>query len=132
MRSRIRQLLIVISVGVSVFSLMTPIKLIASTSTPSKGILDMSQSFGDSIGLSDTDPRIIIMRLIRVALGFIGIILLIMFILSGARFMTSGGDDEKVKKAKKTFYSAIIGIIIILSSYSIVEFVINSFISVQN
>src|SRR3989339_849521 len=103
--------------GVFLFSLVFPPTVMASTTTLGENIKSITQLFGDAIGLSDTDPRIIITRLIHILLGFIGIILLIMILLSGVQFMFSGGNDEKVKKAKKTFYGAIIGLIIILSAY---------------
>ncbi len=77
------------------------------------------------MGLSDTDPRLIIARLIHTALGFVGIVLLLMILSGGFSFMVSGGDEEKVSGAKKTIFNAIIGVIIMLSAYSIVAFVLN-------
>lgn len=77
------------------------------------------------MGLSDTDPRLIIARLIHIALGFVGIILLLMILSSGFSFMVSGGDEEKVGSAKRTLFNAIIGVFIMLSAYSIVSFVLN-------
>lgn len=84
------------------------------------------RSFGALIGFSSTDPRTIVTRLIRTALGFMGIILLLMILSSGVQFMFSGGNTEKIEKAKQTFYNAIIGIAIILSAYSIVTFVVGA------
>lgn len=98
----------------------------ATTSTPSGGIQDALKIFGDNMGLPDTDPRIIMARIIRTAMGFVGIVMLLMILSSGAQFMTSGGDEDKVKNAKKTFYNAIIGLIIMLCSYSVVAFVLRS------
>jgi len=42
--------------------------------------------------------------------------------------MTSGGNDEQVGKAKKILYTSIIGLIIILSAYSISNFVLKIYI----
>mgnify|MGYP001592247399 CR=1 FL=1 len=82
--------------------------------------------FGQDTGMSSTDPRVIAARLIKMAMGFVGIIVLIMILGSGLMFMTAGGDEEKTSQAKRTFFNAIIGLIIILSAYSIVTFVLNA------
>ncbi len=89
-------------------------------------ILETLKIFGANMGLPDTDPRIIFARLIRSAMGFVGIVMLVMILWSGLLFMTSGGDEDKVKRAKMTFFNAIIGLIIILSAYSIVAFVLQA------
>lgn len=89
-------------------------------------ILNTLQIFGANMGLADTDPRIIVARLIRTAMGFVGIVLLLMILSSGVQFMGSGGDEEKVKGAKRTFFNAIIGVVIMLSAYSIVAFVLRA------
>jgi len=98
-----------------------------ATSTPrvNDSFLNVMRIFGANMGLSDTDPRIVIARLIRVAMGFVGIVVVLMILSSGLKFMVSGGNKEKVENAKRTFYNAIIGLIIILSAYSIVAFVFN-------
>lgn len=92
----------------------------------SPDILETLKIFGANMGLPDTDPRIIFARLVRSAMGFVGIVMLLMILWSGLLFMTSGGDDDKVKRAKMTFFNAIIGLIIILSAYSIVAFVLQA------
>lgn len=89
-------------------------------------LLDSLRSFGDYLGFTETDPRTIATRLIRTAMSFLGIIFLAMILWSGLKLMVSGGDKEKVDGAKSTFYNALIGIIIVLSAYSIVNFVVST------
>ncbi len=100
----------------------------STTQTPRTGdtLMSSMRSFGALIGFSSTDPRTIVTRLIRTALGFMGIILLLMILSSGVQFMFSGGNTEKIEKAKQTFYNALIGIAIILSAYSIVTFIVGA------
>ncbi len=74
-------------------------------------------------GFFAADPRSIATRLIRVGLGFVGPLLFVLVAYSGLLWMLSGGDEDKVKRAKHTFMSAIIGTIIIFSAYSIVLYV---------
>jgi len=78
-----------------------------------------------TIGLPSTDIRIIVANIIRVFLGLLGIIVLGLFLYAGYLWMTSGGDDEKITQAKKIIRNAVIGLILILSSYAITSFVIN-------
>lgn len=100
-----------------------------NTTTPDF-LLEMQRSLieiGQILGLSETDPTLILLRLIRIAASFLGIIFVLLIVWSGFQLMVSGGRDEQVIKAKKTFYNAIIGVIIILSSYSIVTFILQAF-----
>src|SRR6056297_4118141 len=51
----------------------------------------------------------IITKIIKAILGASGFILLLLFIYSGFTWMTAGGNEEKVKKAKNTLKNAVIG-----------------------
>ena len=66
----------------------------------------------------------IIGRLINVALGLVGIILVVILIYAGYEYMTAGGDGEKVKKAVVRIRNAIIGLIIIATSFAIVNWIL--------
>ncbi len=110
----------------------SPHMVSAATKNWDGSILNTLKIFGANMGLPDTDPRIIVARLIRTAMGFVGIVMLLMILSSGASFMFSGGDEEKIKHAKKTFYNAIIGLIIMLSAYSIVAFLLRSLSAASN
>lgn len=46
------------------------------------------------------------------------------FVVGGITFLVSSGSPEKIEKAKKTITSAVIGIVIVLTSYLIVVSVI--------
>lgn len=65
----------------------------------------------------------IIGGLIGVFLSLLGIIFLVLIIYGGFIWMTSGGNETKVLKAKKILTNAVIGLIIVLSSYGITAFV---------
>ncbi|OIO18945.1 MAG: hypothetical protein COY69_02045 [Candidatus Magasanikbacteria bacterium CG_4_10_14_0_8_um_filter_32_14] len=77
----------------------------------------------ESSGLSDADPRIIIVKIINVSLGLLGIIATVLIIYSGFLWMTSGGEQTKVDKARKIIFSAIIGLVIILMAFAITRYV---------
>ena len=56
----------------------------------------------------------------------VGIISVVMLIYGGIRYVLSGGDSKKVTDAKNTILYAIIGLIISILAYAIVNFVINA------
>lgn len=62
--------------------------------------------------------------IIILILGFLGIILVILIIWAGFKWMTAGGDSKKVDDAKALIKNAVIGTIIILAAYTITVFVI--------
>jgi len=80
-------------------------------------------------GLANTDIRVTIARIIRVAMGLLGIVAVVIILIGGFTWMTAGGNEEKVGEAKKWIFSGIIGLAIILSAYAIATFVITQLIS---
>ena len=82
-----------------------------------------------TIGLGTKDLRVTIAQIIKVALSLLGIIAVVIVLIGGFKWMTAGGDDNKVGEAKKWITSGIIGLAIILSSYAIANFVISSLIN---
>jgi len=82
--------------------------------------------FRDTLGLGTKDLRETIAELINQAIGLLGIIAVMVILYGGFVWMISGGNEEKVKKAKDTMISGVIGLVIVLTSFSIANFVINS------
>jgi len=80
-------------------------------------------SYGEATGLSSTDIRISIIRVIRVILGVLGIIALILIVYAGFIWMTSGGNANNIEKAKKILASTVIGLIIIIMAFAIVQYI---------
>ena len=76
-------------------------------------------------GLSDRSLPDTILNIINIALGFVSIIALAVIIYGGYVWMTSGGIPQRIALAKKILISAVIGLIIILTSWAIVNFIIN-------
>ena len=55
----------------------------------------------------------------------VGIVAVVMIIIGGLRYITSGGNDTNVASAKNTLLYAIIGLIIVSLAQLIVRFVLN-------
>lgn len=83
------------------------------------------QAFEQSTSLGGSDIRIVIAKIIRAILGLLGTIAVVIMAYAGYLIMTSGGNEDEVQKGKKTMINATIGLLIILSSFTIVQFVLN-------
>lgn len=80
--------------------------------------------FADEAGLGDAELLDTVTSIIRVALGFLGVIAVVIILLGGFKWMTSQGNDVKVKEAQKLIFAGIVGLVIVLSAYAIANFVI--------
>lgn len=63
----------------------------------------------------------------NILLFLVGAISVLMIIIGGFRYVVSGGNAASVSAAKNTILYAVIGIIIAILAYAIINFVINSF-----
>ena len=69
----------------------------------------------------------IINRVISVLLFLVGALSVVFIIVAGIYFSISNGNAEQVKRAKNTMTYAVIGLIVSILSYAIVNFVITIF-----
>lgn len=76
-------------------------------------------------GLGDKSPKAIVASVIKILLGFLGMISVIIILWGGFKWMTAGGNEDGVTEAKKIITAGIIGLVIILAAYGIATFVIN-------
>ena len=67
----------------------------------------------------------IVQSILNWIFGIIGIVAVVMIIIGGINFMTSAGDPGKVKKGKDTILYGIIGLVVALLAFAIVNFVLN-------
>lgn len=70
---------------------------------------------------------ILINIIIRIALGFAGIVAVIFLIYSGYLYIVSIGNPDALAKAKSKLLYTIIGLLIIVCAYVIVGFVLQNF-----
>ena len=89
------------------------------------GLGTLSMSDDPNIGLYDK-----IAAIINIALGFVGIIAVILIIYAGFKWITAGGNEEQVKSSRDIIRNAVIGIGIVMLAYVITNFVTKSLIGV--
>lgn len=79
-----------------------------------------------SVNLGTKDLKDTIAEILNVLLGFLGVIAVVIILLGGFKWMTAGGEEEKVGEAKKLLSAGIIGLVVILSAYAIARFVLTN------
>lgn len=109
---------------------------VASAETFNQGISDGSSAaqgkdqaaclFGNEAGCQGQTP--IFKTITNVLLFIIGAVSVIMLIIGGIRYTVSAGDSSAVTAAKNTIMYAIVGIIVAILAYAVVNFVITSFV----
>ena len=114
---------------------------LAQTNTQDTDLPNLQDAFttvqtevGNIAGYNTTTPDLydIISQVINTILSLIGIIFVILIVYSGIVWMTAGGDESYVTKAKKILKQSIIGLIIVLGAYAISYFVIELFSFLNN
>lgn len=65
-----------------------------------------------------------IKTIINGVIGILGIACVVVMIIGGVNYMTSAGDAGKVKKAKDTILYGLIGLIVCVLAFAIVQFVV--------
>jgi len=68
-----------------------------------------------------------IKSIINILLYVLGIIAVIMIIVGGMRYATSNGNASQLKEAKDTILYSVVGLVVAILSFSIVNFVLKSF-----
>ncbi|MDD5071232.1 MAG: pilin [Patescibacteria group bacterium] len=88
-----------------------------------------SQAFGSE---TPKDVREIAVLIIKVFLGFLGIIFLVLIISAGFKYMTSAGNEEKITEALNQIKTGVIGLIIILTSYAVTSYLTDCVFEITN
>jgi len=135
MKQNISTKIISITIIFSVFSLVfaPTSKVLAIDADDYWGGSAVRQYVDTNSGLADgstaRDPRQIIVDIIKIALGFLGILAVIIILFAGFKWMTAGGNEENITSAKQMLIAGIIGLVIILSSYALATFIINQIVA---
>lgn len=85
----------------------------------------------DANGDAQTKVRDMIKKVINIFSLVIGVVAVIMIILGGFKYITSGGDSGNVTGAKNTILYAVIGLVIVALAQIIVRFVLQTATSQQ-
>ena len=91
------------------------------------GIYDACSTDPNNIVCANSSESVdpVIKTVIRYLLIISGIVSVVMVIIGGLKYTTSNGDSAKLSSAKNTIMYSLIGLLIAIFAYAIVNFVVN-------
>ena len=99
---------------------------LASSVALAKTEVDVVPEVAENIGLGQSSPEDMVVSVINWILGILALVAVVMILVGGFKWMTAGGNEEKVEGAKKLLIAAIIGLVIILAAWGISVYAINN------
>ncbi len=87
------------------------------TNTGDKGNLHLKENL---------EPRDAAVRIINLVLSFLGLVAVAIVLIGGFKWMTAGGNEEKVGSAKKLLIGGLIGLIIVLVAWGITTWLLET------
>ncbi len=125
MTSRIRSSIVAAACLISFW--LIPAAAFAQLTPGGTGLEAAAQGSGLSGGCSTAGCIAdVVGRIINVVIGFLGIVLLCLFLYAGFLWMTAQGDEKQVKKAKDLIVNAVVGYFIIGTAYALTSFVLSN------
>ena len=115
-----------LTIGFGVALVTAPVSALGEGGAPA----GINAARGDNTpsNLANGDPSIV-RRAINIMLFGVGVLSVVMLIFGGFRYVISGGKKESVTNAKNTILYAIIGLLIAVFAYAIINFVLRSALS---
>ena len=95
---------------------------LAQVTPPAERYKNLAGKSGYNIGVTGNKMDIVVNVIIYV-LGFIGLFFLIMVIYSGVQWISAGGNEDTITKAKARLKNSIIGFAVIVLAYALTVFV---------
>ena len=127
---------LVLSMGIG-FTALAPVTYAADENTEAEApctgasqcIKDGLSATGGSSTAKKTDIKDIVQLVINVLLFIIAALSVIMIIVGGIRYVVSAGNQQAVTGAKNTIMYSVVGLLVSIFAYAIVNFIINQFVS---
>lgn len=120
-----KYILLAVSLFIGIF--ITAAATAGATSLKEGILQETKQVAGDTYSTQESGEQSLtrtIQRGIQAVIGILGVVAVIMILYAGFTWLTAGGNEEQVKKAKKIIKQAVIGLIIISLAYALVAFVL--------
>jgi len=111
------------AIGLGVALIATPVSALGEGGAPA----GVNAARGDNTptNLINGDTSIV-KRGINIMLFGVGVLSVIMLIFGGFRYVVSSGNKDAVTSAKNTILYAVIGLLVALFAYAIIQFVLNT------
>lgn len=120
---------LIASASLAVFAVVglvaaTPQNVDAACSTPESCLKEGVKGAGGSTSSTGIGP--LIKNVVNIMLFVLGAAAVIMVVVGGIKYTVSGGDSSAVKSAKDTILYAIVGVVVAVLAYAIVNFIIDN------
>lgn len=93
---------------------------------PGKKSIELPPGISGLNKLGVSTPQEFIGRLIKAAMGVMGTIALAVLVYAGVLWMTAAGNSDRERKALDIMFWGALGVLVILSSYTIVQFIVEN------
>lgn len=108
-------------------SMLTPFAAFAISSDDLFGGAGKGTTIATELGAKpDQDITVTVAKIVRQFLGLLGIVAVVIVLIGGFEWMTAGGNEENVGKAKKRIMQGVIGLALILSAFAVAQFVVTA------
>lgn len=114
----------IVSLGILQFNIAPIVSPALADSTLLNQQNLLQEATANNYGNKPQDVKVVALNLIKTALTFIGIIMVILLIFAGVKYMMSNGNEAQTKEALGQIKALFIGLLIILASWSIVSYML--------
>ena len=125
--NKLRTSLLLMPALVMGLSFVTPAVVYAADCDPS----NLNATSGANCAQGDETPSnlfsgedSVFRQIVNIMLFIVGAVAVIMLIFGGIRYVTSGGAQDQVTAAKNTIMYAIVGIVVAILAFAVVNFVV--------
>ena len=85
------------------------------------GVEEIKEALGETGVTAEADIGNLILKYVNFALPFLALAAFIGFVYAGFMYVTAYGNEEQIQKSKKVMIYAIVGLVVVILSYSIVQ-----------
>lgn len=124
--NKMKQLLLGLAVVVGISAMQVASAAAVNVFKPCEGNAD-SAVCKSAAGETQDSASGMITIVINTLLFVLGIISVIMIVIGGIRYTTSGGDPSGLKTARDTIIYSVVGLVVAIMAYAIVNFVVGRF-----
>ncbi|MFA5948446.1 MAG: hypothetical protein WC806_05800 [Candidatus Gracilibacteria bacterium] len=119
----LKQALVVFALMVGALSIVSFLPAIANAGLLSAG--DNPAVIAEGTG-GETSLRQLVLKMVNYFLTFLGIIAVLMIIYAGVTYVTAAGNDDAIGNAKKIITYSLVGLIVILLSFAVVNTILGA------
>ena len=112
---------------IALFGLVAVLPGVAMAQSPADDIQSGVDQISPDEGVPSLGSQIQI--IVNILLFILGAIAVVMIVIGGIRYATSGGDSSQITSAKNTILYAVVGLVVAILAYAIVNFILDQFVS---